>query len=64
MKVDQLAFQKISKRHFLRDIEISFQEVTPIGSEPHHFFPFQNISTNIVARGIQSFGQNGPWLAG
>ena len=28
------------------------------------FFSFWNISTNMVARGIQSFGQNGLWLAG
>ena len=26
---------------------------TPIGPEPHHFFSFWNISTNMVARGIQ-----------
>ena len=64
MKVDPLLVQKISKRHFLRDIEKSFQEVTPIGLEPHHFFSFENISTNMVARGVQSFGQRGPWLAG
>ena len=38
MKVDLLLVQKISKHHFLRDIEKSFQEVTPIGLEPHHFF--------------------------
>ena len=64
LKVDTLARQKNSKRHFLRDIEKSFQEDTPMGPEPHHFFSFDNISTNTVARGIQSFGQNGPWLAG
>ena len=38
MKVDSLDFQKISKYHFLRDIEKSFQEVTQIVQEPHHFF--------------------------
>ena len=64
LKVDPQAFQKSSTRHFLRDIEKSFQEITPMGPEPHHFFCFQNISTNTVARGIQSFGQNGLWLAG
>ena len=64
MKVDPLLVQKISKRHFLRDIEKSFQEVTSIGLEPRHFFSFENISTNTVARGVQSFGQNGQWLAG
>ena len=41
VKVDLSLFQKISKRHFLRDIEKSFQEVTPIGPEPHHFFLFK-----------------------
>ena len=64
VKVDLLLVRKISKRHFLRDIEKSFQEVTPIGPEPHQFFSFWNISTNTIARGIQSFGRNGPWLAG
>ena len=38
VKVDLLLVQKISKRHFSRDIEKSFQEVTPIGLEPHNFF--------------------------
>ena len=64
VKVDALAWQKNSKRHFLRDISKSFQEDTPMGPEPRQFFSFSNISTNTVARGIQSFGQNGPWLAG
>ena len=40
MKVDSQAFQKNQKRHFLRDIEKSFQEVTLIGPEPHQFFFF------------------------
>ena len=64
LKVDALARQKNSKRHFFGDISKSFQEVTPMGPEPHQFFSFSNISTNMVARGIQSFGRNGPWLAG
>ena len=64
VKVDALARRKNSKRHFLGDISKSFQEVIPMGPEPHHFFSFSNISTNMVARGIQSFGRNGPWLAG
>ena len=34
----------ISKWHFLRDIGKSFQEVTPIGPEPHHFFFLFQIS--------------------
>ena len=40
VKVDLLVVQKISKRHFLKDIEKSFQEATPIGPEPHHSFFF------------------------
>ena len=64
LKVDALARQKNSKRHFLEDISKSFQEVTPMGPEPHQFFSFSNISANMVARGIQSFGQNGLWQAG
>ena len=35
-------FSKKSKTPFFRDIEKSFQEVTPIGPEPHHFFSFSN----------------------
>ena len=41
MKMDPLAFRKISKRHFLIDIEKSFQELTPKGPEPHLFFLFK-----------------------
>ena len=41
MKVDLLLIQKISKCHFLRDIEKSFQEVTPMSLEPHLFFLFK-----------------------
>ena len=47
MKVDPSLVQKISKRHFLRDIEKSFQEVTPMGLEPHHFFFLFEISQQI-----------------
>ena len=39
--MDPQAFQKDQKRHFFRDIEKSFQEVTPIGPEPHQFFLFE-----------------------
>ena len=39
--MDALARRKNSKRHFLRDISKSFQEVTLMGPEPHHFFLFQ-----------------------
>ena len=47
MKVDLLLVQKISKRHFLRDIGKSFQEVTPMGAEPRHFFFLFKISQQI-----------------
>ena len=56
VKVDALARRKNSKRHILRDISKSFQEVTPMDPEPHQFFSFSNISTNMVARGNRSFG--------
>ena len=39
--VKVLLVRKISKRYFLRDIEKSFREVTPMGLEPHHFFLFE-----------------------
>ena len=39
--MDLLLVRKISKRHFLRDIGKSFQEVTPIGQETHRFFLFE-----------------------
>ena len=58
-----LGSAKKFKMPFFEDIENSFHQMTHIGPEPHQFFSFLNISTNTVARGIQSFGQNGPWLA-
>ena len=64
VKMDALAWWKISKHHFIKDIENSFHEVTHIGLKPHQFFSFWNILTNTVARAVQSFGWNGPWLAG
>ena len=41
VKVHPSLVRKISKRHFLRDIEKSFQKDTPMGPEPHHFFLFE-----------------------
>ena len=38
--------------------------MTGIGLKTTQFFSFQKISTNMVARGVPSFGQNGPRLAG
>ena len=60
VKVDALLVWKNPKRQFFRDIGKSFHEVTQIGLEPHQIFSFWNISTNTVARGVQSFGRNGP----
>ena len=52
----RLGLVKNFKTPFLQDIENSFHEVTHIGLEPHQFFSFQNISTNTVARDVQSLG--------
>ena len=62
--MDALAWSKISKCHFLKDIENSFHEITHIGQEPRQTFSFLYISTNIVARDVESFDQNGSLLAG
>ena len=40
VKMDALAWWKISKHHFIKDIENSFHKVTHIGLEPHQFFFF------------------------
>ena len=47
VKVDPSLVRKISKRHFLRDIEKSFQEDTPMGPEPRQFFFLFEISQQI-----------------
>ena len=62
--LDGQLVRKFSKRRFLKDILISFQWVTQMGLETPQFFSFQNISTNTVARGVQSLGQNWLWRAG
>ena len=55
LALDALLVPKISKRHFFQDIKNSFHGVTRMGLEPHQNF-FQNFfSTNMVARGVQSF---------
>ena len=41
VKVDSLLIPKISKRHFFKDVEKSFQEAIPIGLEPRHFLLFE-----------------------
>ena len=58
------SFWKIWKRRFFQDIQNSFQWPTGIGPEPHQNFFRKKIPTNAVARAVQSFGRNGPWLAG
>ena len=55
LALDTLLVPKISKRHFFQGIKNSFHVVTRMGLEPHQIF-FQNfLSTNMVARGVQSF---------
>ena len=62
--MDRQAFKEIAKRHFFQDIPISFYWVTGIGLKTTQFFSFKKISTNTVARGVQSFGRNGPQRTG
>ena len=55
MALDGAVVWKISKRHFLQDIKNSFHGVTQMGLEPHQNFFQIFFSTNMVARGVQSF---------
>ena len=57
--MDRRLVPKISKRHFFQDIRNSFHGVADIGLKPHQKIFFENISTNVVARGISSFGTLG-----
>ena len=54
-----LLFEKFQKRHFFQDIQNSFYWVADIVLEPHQKIFFENISTNMVARGVGSFGTLG-----
>ena len=55
LALDPALIQKISKRHFFQDMKNSLHGVTQMGLKPHQNF-FQKIfSTNMVARGVQSF---------
>ena len=47
------------KTPFFQDIQNSFHGVADIGLEPHQKIFFENISTNMVARGVGSFGTLG-----
>ena len=62
--MDRQTLEKIAKHHFFQDIQISFHWVSGIGLKSTQYFSCSKISTNTVARGIQNFGQNGPWRAG
>ena len=62
--MDPQLIRKIAKRHFFQDIQNSFQWATGIGLVPNQNFFQKKISTNMVARAVQSFGRNGPLLAG
>ena len=55
VKVDTLAWQKISKCHFLEDIENSLHEVTHTGLEPRQFFLFE------ISQQIQSLETSKVW---
>ena len=55
LALDPALVQKISKRHFFKDIKNSFHGVTQIGLKPHQNFFQIFFSTNMVARGVQSF---------
>ena len=56
LALDPALVQKISKRHFFQDIKNSFHGVTQIHPKPHQNFFSKNISTNMVTRGVRSFG--------
>ena len=55
LALDALLVPKISKRHFFQDIKNSFHGVTQMGLEPHQNFFQIFFSTNMVARGVQTF---------
>ena len=55
LALDPALIQKISKRHFFQDIKNSFHGVTRMGLETHQNFFQIFFSTNMVARGVQSF---------
>ena len=55
LALDGALVRKISKRHFFQDIKNSFHGVTRMGLKPHQFFFQIFFSTNMVARGVQSF---------
>ena len=50
------SFEKFQNAIFFQDIKKSFHGVTQMGPKPHQNFFWKNISTNMVARGVRSFG--------
>ena len=66
LALDSTVVWKISKHHFFSRFKNSFHGVTGMGLKPHRNF-FQNLfSTNMAARGVQSFyileGATGPLI--
>ena len=59
LALDAWLVPKISKRHFFQDIQNYFNEVADIVLEPHQKIFFENISTNMGAREVWSFGTLG-----
>ena len=55
LALDALLVPKILKRHFFQDIKNSSHGVTRMGLKPHQNFFQIFFSTNMVARGVQSF---------
>ena len=55
LAVDSTLVWKISKHHFFQDMKNYFNGVTQMGQEPHQNFFQIFFSTNMVARGVQSF---------
>ena len=52
-------FHKFQNANFFKDIQNSFHGVVDIVLELHQKNLFENISTNMVARGVGSFGTLG-----
>ena len=62
--MDSQVFEKFENAIFFQDIQNSFKLATGTGLEPNQNFFQEKIPTNTVARAVQSFDRNGPWLAG
>ena len=63
--MDSQAFEKFENAIFFKIFKIpSNGQLVYVGLEPNQNFFQKKIPTNTVARAVQSFGRNGPWLAG